>query len=124
MGLRDLTVVMPRLALRYQFHPDFSVKLLWGIYKQYFYLAYQPNFSFFDTWLPTDPLTNPPTAQHYILSIEGYPLSNIKASIDVYYKPMKHIAEFNRFSISGNSTRDIFLFGDGTAYGIEVFEFE
>ncbi len=121
MGLRDLTVVMPRLALRYQFHPDFSVKLLWGIYKQYFYLAYQPNFSFFDTWLPTDPLTNPPTAQHYILSVEGYPLPNIKTSVDVYYKPMKHIAEFNRFSISGNSTRDIFLFGDGIAYGIEIF---
>ncbi len=121
MDLRRLTVLMPRFAIRYQFHPEFALKFLWGVYKQYFYLAYQPNFSFFDTWLPTDPLTDPPTAQHFILSIEGYPTDEIKTSIDLYYKPMKHIAEFNRFSISGQSTRDIFLFGDGTAYGVELF---
>lgn len=121
MDLRNLTVGMPRFAIRYQFHPDYALKLAWGMYKQYFYLAYQPNFSFFDTWFPVDPLTEPPTAQHYILSLESSAFSQFKLSLDLYYKPMKHIAEFNRYSLAGTTVRDIFFFGKGTAYGAEIF---
>ena len=53
-AMRNLTTFDPRIAVRYQLDPDIAVKAAWGLYHQYFRLASMPDFTFFDTWFPTD----------------------------------------------------------------------
>ena len=115
-------LIDPRLAVRYQINEDVSVKAAWGIYHQYLRLASAPDFSFFDTWLPSDRSVPPGRADHYVLSMESRPYSGYDVNIDIYYKNLANINELQQ----GNRGRqvqvsDIFYVGNGYSYGAEFF---
>ncbi len=118
---RSLMKVDPRLAVRYQIRPDFTVKAAWGIYHQYWHLASVPDFSFFDTWLPTDSTVKPLQATHYVLGIETKPFWDVDFNIEGYYKTMRDIDELNDLTTQAEDVRDIFYSGHGEAYGLEFF---
>ena len=75
LQMSNITTVDPRLALRYQLQEDVAVKAAWGIYHQSLRLASQLDFSFFDTWLPTDTIRRSGFGhviadRHHVLTLE------------------------------------------------------
>jgi hypothetical protein len=119
--LRGLVKFDPRIAARYQAQDFIAIKAAFGVYHQYFRLASLPDFSFFDTWLPTDSTMNPGRAIHYVLGVETRPFTDIDFNVDVYYKDLAHVSELNQFQTRGTTVRDFFYDGEGEAYGIEFF---
>jgi hypothetical protein len=115
----------PRTSLRWEVSPDLTVKASWGIFHQYLRLASNPDFTFFDTWLPTDASLGPSSSTHYILSFETKPvlfgLDDLDFNFDVYYKTLTNINELNNFALRSRKASEIFFSGNGEAYGAEIF---
>jgi hypothetical protein len=111
----------PRLSARWQINENISLKAAWGLYHQYLRLASNPNFTFFDTWLPTDSSAGASRAQHYIVSLETKPFEGYGLNFDVYYKQLNGINEVNTFNTRSRNVADVFFFGNGYSYGAEVF---
>jgi hypothetical protein len=111
----------PRLSARWQMNENISLKAAWGIYHQYLRLASNPNFTFFDTWLPTDNSVGAGRATHYIVSLETKPFEGYGLNFDVYYKQLNGLNEINTFNTRSVRVSDIFFFGNGFSYGAEVF---
>ncbi len=119
--LSGISTVDPRAALRYQWQEGIALKAAWGIYHQYLHLASQPDFSFFDTWLPTDSTVQPGRSEQYILSVETSPFEGYDLNVDGYYKKLYNISEVNQFATDVKNVADLFYSGDGDAYGVELF---
>jgi outer membrane cobalamin receptor len=119
--MRDLATWDPRFALRYQYDTDIALKAAWGVYHQYFHLAAIPDFSFFDTWLPTDETVEPGKSVQYVLGVETRPASDIDFNVELYYKRLSSLSELNQFATRGTTVRDYFYSGRGESYGIEFF---
>lgn len=111
----------PRFALRYRFQENMAIKAAWGIYSQNLRLAAQPDFSFFDTWLPTDKTLPAARSEHYILSLETQPAEGYDLNFDVYYKKMHNVSELNTNMLDPKQESSVFLIGNAEAWGFEVF---
>lgn len=114
-------LIDPRIALRYQLTDGVAVKAAWGIYHQYLRLASAPDFSFFDTWLPTDNTVPPGRADHYILAVETQPFEGFDFNVDLYYKTLHNINELRQNNSRARNVTDVFYIGAGQAYGAEFF---
>ncbi|HRP03024.1 MAG TPA: TonB-dependent receptor [Candidatus Kapabacteria bacterium] len=119
--LSDLVTYDPRLSLNYRIDEKSVIKASWGQYHQNLRLATQPNFSFFDTWLPSDSTVPASKAEHYILSLESNLSSNYSFNFDIYYKKLDNISELNQNALQGSTVRDVFYIGKADAWGAEVF---
>lgn len=117
----EATKLDPRLAFLLRMNEDVAIKGAWGIYHQNLRLASNPNFSFFDTWLPTDQSLEISKAVHYILSVETQPIEGYDFNVDVYYKSLENVNELNRLIISVDRASDVFLTGDAESFGMEFF---
>jgi hypothetical protein len=111
----------PRFSLRYQLQENIAIKAAVGIYHQSLRLISQPDFQFFDTWLPSDSTSPASRADHYILTIETKPMNNFDLNFDFYYKRMYAIGEMNKAAYQGRNVSDLFYFGDSYSYGAEIF---
>jgi hypothetical protein len=120
-GLNQSLTFDPRVAARYQITDDIVVKGSWGLYNQYLRLASAPDFSFFDTWLPTDNTIPVARSVQYVAAIETRPFEDMDFNVDVYYKQLNGINELRRFSRGQATVADVFYIGTGEAYGIEFF---
>jgi outer membrane cobalamin receptor len=119
--MRNLVKLDPRIAMRYQLRDDVAVKAAWGMYHQYFRLASLPDFSFFDTWLPTDSTVSPSMAVHYVLGVETQPFAGFDFNVDLYYKDLYHVSELRQFQTQGSTVADYFHDGEGESFGLELF---
>jgi len=117
----DRTLFDPRLAARWQVADGVAVKAAWGVYHQYLRLASSPDFTFFDTWLPTDQTAPTGRAEHYIAAVETKPWEGYDLNVDVYYKTLNNINELQQGNRRSITVSDLFYFGDGHTYGAEVF---
>lgn len=120
-SLSTMTTFDPRLALRYQFTEDVVFKAAWGRFHQYLRLASAPDFTFFDTWLPTDNTVPPGRSDHYILSMETRPAEGFDLNVDLYYKTLNNINELNQTQTRALTVSDVFFIGNGRAFGAEIF---
>ena len=120
-NLSETTTYDPRAALRWQMFPNFALTAGWGIYHQYLRLATQPDFSFFDTWMPTDSTVVPSKAIHYVLSGESELVEGVDLNVDLYYKTLDNISDFNTTVTEAQNVADVFYSGEGEAYGGEIF---
>ena len=114
----------PRIALRWRFDENSAIKFAFGVYHQNLRLSSMPDFSFFDTWLPTDTTVAVSRALHYILSYETTIASDYNFNVDLYYKQLVAINEINVNSLnqqSASTVKDVFYIGNGYSYGIEFF---
>jgi len=111
----------PRIAVKYNWSDKISSKFAWGIYHQNIRLATQPDFSFFDTWLPTDTTVPAISSQHFILSLETEIMDGVNLNFDIYYKTLRNITELNTNVLTAKNSRDVFYVGNGRSYGAEVF---
>lgn len=119
--LRDVVSLDPRVAFRMQLQPDIAVKAAWGMYHQYFRLASVQDFSFFDTWLPTDATVDPSLAVHYVLGVETRPHEGYEFNVELYYKDLHNVSELREFVTQSTAVREVFYNGSGQSYGIELF---
>jgi hypothetical protein len=119
--LRDIVSLDPRIAFRLQLRPDIAVKAAWGMYHQYFRLASVQDFSFFDTWLPTDATVDPSLAVHYVLGMETHPFDGYEFNVELYYKDLYNVSELREFVTRSAAVREVFYNGNGQSYGIEFF---
>jgi hypothetical protein len=119
--LSDRWTIDPRAAAHLQFTPEIGLKAAWGIYHQYLRLATLQDFSFFDTWLPTDSTVVPSRAVHYVLGLETTPYEGYEVNLDAYYKTLDDISELNQFATQADQVSEVFFSGTGTAYGAELF---
>ncbi|GAB5466202.1 MAG: TonB-dependent receptor [Candidatus Kapaibacteriales bacterium] len=118
----ETATIDPRLAVKYQLFEDVALKAAWGLFHQNLKLATLPDFTFFDTWLPSDTTVDISRATHYIFSIETTPFEGYALNFDVYYKYLENLSELNTIQIElGTNTADYFYQGIGEAYGFEVF---
>jgi len=120
-SLSSTTTVDPRMALRYQLFDGVAIKAAWGIYHQYLRLAAAPDFSFFDTWLPTDMTVPAGRSDHYIFAVETKPFDNITLNVDLYYKVLRNINELRSGATRTRNVDEVFFVGNGEAYGAEIF---
>ena len=120
-NLSNTVTFDPRGALRWQMTPEVAVKAGVGLYHQYLRLATQPDFTFFDTWMPTDSTVTPAKAVHYVLSSETELIEGFDLNLDLYYKKLNNISELNNTITNAENVADVFYSGDGEAYGAEVF---
>ncbi|MBI2793448.1 MAG: TonB-dependent receptor [Ignavibacteria bacterium] len=116
-----LTTFDPRFAVRFQLYENVAVKASWGIFNQYLRLASAPDFTFFDTWLPTDQTVPPGSSNHYILALETTPAEGFNVNVDVYYKTLKNINELRQGQSFSTTVANVFYIGNGEAYGLEFF---
>jgi hypothetical protein len=121
LDLSDTWTIDPRAAIRLQFTDEIGVKAAWGIYHQYLRLATLQDFSFFDTWLPTDSTVVPSRAVHYVVGVETTPFEGYELNVEGYYKTLRDISELNQFATQADVVDEVFFSGDGTAYGAEFF---
>jgi hypothetical protein len=119
--LADAVTLDPRLAARYQVAPNIALKASWGMFHQYLRLASNPDFVFFDSWLPTDGSVPVSRADHYIIGLEASTIQGFEVSLDLYYKTLHNVSELNQLATQGDEVRDLFYTGSGNAYGAEIF---
>lgn len=80
--IRLKTYFSPRAGVSYKFTPVSSVNLAWGIYFQ------SPEY----IWLGSSPqnyLLNSIRSEHFIAGVEHFFASDLRASVEVYYKKYK-----------------------------------
>jgi outer membrane receptor protein involved in Fe transport len=115
----------PRLSLRYHLNDTWTLKASWGVYSQYLRLASNPDFTFFDTWLPTDSSLGPARSTYYGLSLETKLFQDgdvpLELTVDVYYKSLQNINELNTLAARSRKVSEVFFSGKGEAYGAELF---
>lgn len=112
----------PRISAEYSPDPALRLQAAYGRYYQFLTLITNEAFSGFDTWLTTDNGVPPAWGDQYVLGAKLYPFQGYNIETEIYYRTMRNLFELDSRipDVSGLAYRDLFRFGDGFAYGIEV----
>lgn len=112
-----------RLSLEY--HPTDRIRLqgAYGRYHQFLTLDSNEAFTGFDVWLTSDDGVPPSAGNQYVLGIKTSPWKNYAIDLEFYYRTMDRLFEPNPFlpDQAGLPYEETFRFGEGYAYGTEVF---
>lgn len=113
----------PRLSIEYKPTGRFQIQAAYGRYNQYLTLVSSEAFSGFDVWLTTKEGVPPAYGNQYIAGFKTIPWENYRLDVEFYYRSMKSLFEPDPFvpNQSGLSYPQIFRFGQGYAYGAELF---
>lgn len=117
----------PRLAMRYRFRPDLSVKASYTRNYQYLHMASISPVSLpTDVWLPSTELVKPQIGDQWAVGVyKNFLDHQLEGSIELYYRTMENLVEFESGALAENSIQtniDAQLtFGDGRSYGAEFF---
>ncbi len=117
----------PRLSARLTLSPKSSLKASFTQNYQYIHLASPTTVSLpTDIWFPSTELVKPQFGTQYSLGYyRNFDNNMIETSVEVYYKDMKNQIEYAEGALIednvNNNTDNNFVFGNGTAYGIEFF---
>jgi hypothetical protein len=113
-----------RLALRYAFSPDFSIKGGINSLRQYIHMlsnttAIAPT----DIWKLSDPNIRPQEGEQVSLGFyKNFRSNTIETSVEVYYKRMRHYLDYKSGAVlvlNHNIETDV-INTKGKAYGIEL----
>jgi hypothetical protein len=112
----------PRLSAEYTPRPSIRLQAAYGRYYQFLTLITNEAFSGFDTWLTTDVGVPPSWGDQFVLGAKVYPLQGYNIEAELYYRTMEDLFELDSRipDVSGLAYRDLFRFGEGFAYGLEV----
>ncbi|TDO78179.1 TonB-dependent receptor-like protein [Flavobacterium chryseum] len=114
----------PRIAMRYLFTDDFSVKASYDKTYQYIHLlTNNTTQSPTDSWKLSDLNIAPQNAQQYSLGFyKNLNNDNIELSIEGYYKKSDNILDYKVGSelLLKENTETQLLQGEGKAYGVEL----
>ncbi len=113
----------PRISA--EFRPGSRVRLqaAYGRYNQFLTLITNEAFSGLDLWLTTDEGVPPAYGDQFVLGAKTVPFTGYGFDIEVYYRTMRDLFELDPFinDAAGLDYAELFRFGEGYAYGIELF---
>jgi len=115
----------PRVSLRRKLSVDSNVYASFGRYYQFCNVAGMEISSPFDIWVPLDGTIKPGEADHYILGYKHELMEGLGLDIELYYKKMRHLTEYNidneqDWSNSSGTVSDVFNKGEGDAKGLDI----
>ncbi|MEX2601448.1 MAG: TonB-dependent receptor [Balneolaceae bacterium] len=113
----------PRISLDYQPNPSIRLQAAYGRYYQYLTLITNEAFSGFDLWLTTAEGVPPSYGDQFVIGAKTVPFEKYGLDIELYYRTMQDLFELNPFinNPAGLDYRELFRFGEGYAYGLELF---
>jgi hypothetical protein len=113
----------PRLSVEHRPFSGLRLQAAYGRYHQYLSLITNEAFSGFDIWLTADDGVPPSYGDQFVLGAKTIPASGYGLDVEVYYRTMRDLFELDPFitDASGLSYDEIFRFGEGYAYGVELF---
>ena len=115
----------PRVAMRYAFGKDNSIKAAAGLNYQYIHLVSSSNSTLpTDIWVQSSAFVKPQMALQYSVGyFRNFKDNMFEASVEVYFKHL-----WNQIEYSENYVNELnvdqergYVFGNGKAYGIELF---
>ncbi len=115
--------VEPRLSVDYKLTDRVRLQTAYGRYNQYLTLITNEAFSGFDVWLTADDGVPPSNGDQFIIGAKTIPFTGYGFDVELYYRTMNDIFELDPFTAdaSGLDYPDLFRFGNGDAYGAELF---
>jgi hypothetical protein len=115
--------IEPRIFLEYQPIEKFRLQAAFGKYNQFLTLISNQAFTGMDVWLTADEGVPPARGNQYMFGIKTIPWKGYKFDVELYYRSMYNLFEPDPLLPDkvGLPYRDIFRFGEGYAYGMEIF---
>jgi hypothetical protein len=112
----------PRLSVDFQANSRLKLQAAWGRYHQFLTLITNEAFSGFDVWLTTADGVRPAWGDQYGLGLKYIPQSQYNLEFELYYRNMRDLFELDPRvpDAAGLDYADLFRFGEGYAYGLEV----
>lgn len=123
----DYVNLEPRINLRWKTGANSSIKAAYTQNYQYLHLAsLSPTSLPTDVWVPSTDRVQPQFSVQYALGyFRNFKGNEYEASVEIYYKEMDNLVEFEEGAQPENSINDNvdnqFVFGIGDSYGIEFF---
>lgn len=113
----------PRLSVEHRPTENIRLQAAYGRYNQFLTLQTNEAFSGFDTWLTTAEDVPPSYGDQFSLGIKTNPFSGYGLDVELYYRTMRDLFELDPFisDDAGLDYEEQFRFGEGYAYGMEVF---
>jgi hypothetical protein len=121
----------PRIRTTYQLTDAVRLQAGYGRYYQYLTAVSNELFSAFDFWLTTDERVPPSYGDQFLAGVKTTPfgrdvlggrLESLSVDLELYYRTMRDLFEFDRLrsDYAGFDYNQVFLFGEGNAYGAEL----
>jgi len=113
----------PRLSAEYKASDKIRLQAAYGRYNQFLTLITNEAFSGFDVWLTTDEGVDPAFGDQFVLGAKTIPFENFGLDVELYFRTMNDLFELDPFlpDAAGLDYPDLFRFGEGFAYGSELF---
>jgi len=117
----------PRISLRYLLPDNSSIKAGYSYNYQYVHLTSLSAVSLpTDIWYPSTDKVKPQSGyQASIGYFRNFKDDKYETSVEVYYKGMNNLIEFEEGALPGDNVNDntdnILVFGKGWSYGVELF---
>lgn len=119
----DYVRLEPRLSVEHRPVSNIRLQLGYGRYYQYLTLITGELFSAFDIWLTTDDGVRPSYGDQFVGGIKTNLGQDYNLDVEVYYRTMEDLFILDPFLPDGAGVpySDLFIVGDGDAWGTEVF---
>lgn len=118
----DYLRIEPRASVVYNLDQNTTLQGVYGRYHQFLTLITSEAFAGFDVWLTTDNGVPPAWGDQFGLGVTHRfsPAWNIE--VEGYYRTMHDLFELDPLlpDVAGLEYRELFRFGEGYAYGIEM----
>lgn len=113
----------PRISMEYRPQERVRLQFAYGRYHQFLTLISNEAFSGFDVWLTTDEGVPPAFGDQFVAGLKTIPFSGYAFDLEVYYRSMQDLFELDPFrqDVAGLDYSELFRFGEGYAYGTELF---
>ena len=113
----------PRISAEFRPSPRIRLQAAYGRFHQYLSLITNEAFSGFDLWLTSDEGVPPAFGDQFVIGAKTVPFSGYGFDVELYYRTMRDLFELDPFvsDPAGLEYNELFRFGEGYAYGIELF---
>ncbi|NNE45062.1 MAG: TonB-dependent receptor [Rhodothermales bacterium] len=113
----------PRIGLEHQINRALRLQVGYGRYYQFLTLITNELFTGSDIWLTTAEGVPPAYGDQYVAGLKSNVLPGLNVDFELYYRTMQDLFELDPRipDVSGLDYDELFRFGQGYAYGAEVF---
>ncbi len=113
----------PRASVEYRPKNTIRLQAAYGHYNQFLTMMANESFTGFDTWLIAGEGVPPASGDQFLLGTKTIPFRGYGLDIELYYRTMDNLFELNPFvgDDAGLPYKEQFRFGEGYAYGMEIF---
>jgi hypothetical protein len=119
----DFYRLEPRISVEHRPFSNVRLQAAYGRYYQYLTLITNEAFSGFDIWLTSDDGVPPSYGDQFVIGAKTIPFEGYGLDVELYYRTMRDLFELDPFvsDAAGLDYTELFRFGEGYAYGVELF---